>query len=152
MTEMTELHSLLDVVRPVDPNEPDYITSKLPSGMTVELGWDWEERPEHCELILYPHLCVYKKRSKKWPEDPSETTGRDGLLPAIWAIQTLEKAVELWLKEYDKVRVCIEWEDSRRREIYGRVLGKRGYYFTMWDGYKVLEKVYIKEIKWEMEL
>ena len=129
--------------RILDDGSPElYETLDLPSGMKAEFGFSYSFRPYQDEIILYPHLTVYHKRKKRWPADPTELTGRDGLIPAGWALQILDSVVEFYLDRYETVRVCIEWHDSRRRDVYSKVLGRKGYYFTHWDGGKVLEKVY----------
>ena len=120
--------------------EEHYVQEKFPSGMTAEFGFSWDNRPG--ELIIYPYLTVFAKRKKRWPDDPKQTTGRDGLAPAMFALKQLENVVEQHLQEFGTVRVSISWTDRRRRDTYAKVLGRRGYYFTQWDGEKVLERVY----------
>lgn len=129
--------------------EEHYIQEKLPSGMTMEFGYSWEVRPhaDDYELVLFPFMTVYHKRKKSWPDDPAQTTGRDGLLPAMIALKTLEHLVSEHSKQFPSIRVCVEWVDNRRRDVYHKVLSRRGYYFTHWQGRKVLEKVYKQEEK-----
>lgn len=121
-----------------------YIVDKMPSGMQMEFSFVSEFRtlPDGGEeIIIWPAMTVYKKRKKAWPDDPRETTGRDGLYPAMTALERLHKLVVGYTIDYSQVRVCISWHDNRRRDAYAKVLGKRGYYFDHWDGEKVLTKV-----------
>ena len=118
------------------------VRTKMPSGMTVELGYDTFWIDHLGQPVLEPELCVYKKRTKKWPDDPSATTGKDGLRPAVFALETLETIAQGFADVYGSARVLVSWEDARRRDVYDKVLGKRGYYFTTFDGHKYLEKIY----------
>ena len=121
-----------------------YTVDKLPSGMQMEFSFASEFRtlPDGGEeIVIWPAMTVYKKRKKAWPDDPKETTGRDGLYPAMTALGRLHDLLEHYVTEYSQVRVCISWHDNRRRDAYAKVLGKRGYYFDHWDGEKVLTKV-----------
>lgn len=121
-----------------------YTVDKLPSGMQMEFSFAYAMRTladGRDELIIYPSITVYKKRKKAWPDDPKATTGRDGLYPAMTALQRLKKLEKPHMGDYAQLRVCISWHDNRRRDAYAKVLGKRGYYFDHWDGEKVLTKV-----------
>lgn len=110
---------------------------KLPSGMTAEFGCVF-----YTGNTVTISFTVYRKRKKGWPDNPNETTGRDGLLPAMWALDCLRQ-VELALEDCKECSmVTISWENSRLRDIYGKVLGKRGYFFQKFDnGIYLIKKI-----------
>lgn len=117
-----------------------FTKKKLPSGMTAEFGCDLYEGG-----IIDLTFSVYKKRSKPWPDDPSKTTGKDGLLPAIWALDCLGSLEHAIIDVGSPATICLGWEDSRRRDVYEKVLGKRGYYFDYIDREKLLIKKFNDE-------
>lgn len=104
---------------------------KLESGDTAEMDF-WCVTDDAVEVSF----TVYTKRNKKFPDDKRETTGRDGLVPIMFALESLKQIERTsWVK-----RVYIGWEDSRRQEIYTRVLGNRGYDFATLNGRIILTK------------
>lgn len=108
---------------------------KLPSGMTAEFGCDI-----YTDNIVTIHLTVYRKRKNGWPEDSNETTGKDGLLPAIWALECLEQ-LEYAIKDCkESSLISIAWNSNRLRNVYEKVLGRRGYYFQQFHNGKYLIK------------
>lgn len=119
-------------------------TKKFASGMTAECGYSGCLNDDETEVTIYPFLTIYHKRKRRWPADERETTGRDGLEPAIWAASILDGMAmdAMLLSKVERVRFCVEWLDPRRRDVYGKFLGKRGFYFTMSrEGTKCLEKI-----------
>lgn len=125
--------------------DPHYsLSKKFPSGQTAEIGYyvDCEDK-DWSKLILSVTFVIYHKRKKKFLEDPSETTGKDGLAPAIWAYKALEFEQEALLNEWtvSQVRTLVFWSDSRRRKVYEKFLGRYGYYITRDSGSLCLEKL-----------
>lgn len=104
---------------------------KLESGDTAEM--DFWCVTDDAVVISF---AVYTKRNKKFPDDKRQTTGRDGLVPIAFALESLEQVEHTsWIN-----RVYVGWEDPRRQEIYTRVLGKRGYDLTTLERRTVLTK------------
>lgn len=94
-----------------------------------------------------------KRKQLEVYEDKSEkSNGSISIL--LWAKKSIDKFPEYYrncksekfFEKYKKEYICINWSDSRRRDIYSR-LKKYGYYFMKVDN----EKILIKEIKWKKE-
>lgn len=109
---------------------------KFASGMTAEFGF-WFYADKGWGGTAYPYFTIYRKRNKQWPEDKRTATGRDGLEPAMWALKCLEE-VERVPECSDFRRVTVGWSDERRKELYTRILSKRGYQMTVIEGEEVL--------------
>lgn len=123
-------------------NEADEWKSraKLPSGMTGIMTFKPVEENKGT-ITFNVSLKVVRKRNRE-PEF-REVTGRDGLIPAVWAMNVLkyfeEESTSLYSGNYD-VRMEITADDERRWRIYERVLTRKGYNATMVGGCKTLVK------------
>lgn len=96
-----------------------YRTQKFASGMTGEFSWwDFDDRKASVSFI------IYRKRKDRDKLESREMTGRDGLEPAMWALKCLSDVEGR--SGIDSV--FVDWTDNRRKEIYTRVLGRRGYH------------------------
>lgn len=118
-----------NIVFSLDNTRTGYLQTKLklPSGMTAEFGCDLYE-----DNSITVSFTVYRKRKKGWPDDPNETTGRDGLLPAMWALGCLYQLECALLDCKESSTIAINWENNRLRDIYEKVLGNRGYRFQQY--------------------
>lgn len=112
---------------------------KFPSGMTAEFGF-WFYKAKGWGGDVHPYFTIYRKKRDFWPEDRRATTGRDGLAPAMWALECLEEASKV-RERSDFTRVIVYWEDNRRRDIYTRVLAKRGFQRTFHNGKECLMRL-----------
>lgn len=118
-----------------------YVRKKFASGMTAEFSY-YPYTAKDRGVELHPAFAIYQKRNKKWPEDRRTTTGRDGLEPAMWALECLTELEEASRRfnNVDWAHIVVSWLDPRREEIYTRLLAKRGYQKTHHDGETVLLK------------
>lgn len=83
------------------------------------------------------HLEIY---------EDSEVVRVGGIKALLWIKNEILRFGTLYGEEYKgnlKVYMCIEWADSRRRDIYHRSLSKEGFRFGMDEG----EKILIKRLK-----
>ena len=120
---ISEVHAISasEMWRDRKDEQGDWVHSKrkkLPSGMTAEVGY-WLFENGDAEVFF----TIYTKRNKRWPANHKETTGVDGLAPAMWALHALAE-----METHRNVkRIIVFGTDARRSEIYTKILPKRGY-------------------------
>lgn len=126
----------------VETDKGDYweVREKFPSGMTAVLEMQCAggvDRLDDYNVSFY----ITKKRNR-YP-DFLALTGRDGLAPAMWALERLQEFEDninyLFEGNYE-TRILVRADDSRRWKIYERVLTRRGYTVTMVDRKRTLVK------------
>lgn len=128
-----------NIVYEEDQTRTGYLQTKLklPSGMTAEFGCDIYE--DNVVSIIF---TVYRKRKKGWPDNPNESTGKDGLLPAVWALQCLELVEYALIDCGEPAIISVGWMNNRLRDVYSKVLDKRGYYFQQYPhGKELIKKI-----------
>lgn len=113
---------------------------KFPSGMTGTMVIAPVEETDR-SLTFNVELYISRKRNKV-PEY-REVTGKDGLQPAMWALEMLERfekeSNELYEGNYYS-RIEVQAVDERRWKVYERILTRRGYSVTMSERKKTLVK------------
>jgi hypothetical protein len=88
-----------------------------------------------------------RKDLEAWEHQTTKSLG--GIQALIWIKRTMLEFPQHYRDRYTRknemdlpTHLCIEWTDSRRRDIYER-LRSEGFHFTQMDGVKIL----IKNIK-----
>lgn len=112
---------------------------KLSDGSTARMRfyeYNWDEAPRD-NWIADIEIEVYRKRKHSDPRS-KKVTGRVGLEAASFFLTTLT--------EYEAgctpgTHINATGVDARRKQVYQRVLGKRGYVQTMDDGELAMVKI-----------
>lgn len=131
-----------------DKNKYEFVASeKMPSGMTASVtftGYYWD-RQKNAEFWIT--LAVFKKR-KQLKDLALKTTGKDGLLPLLFAKKAIIDFEKYILNKYgkyhEKMSITIGWTDNHRRNVYERGLKNCGFVYHK-DSYG--KKVLLKRIK-----
>lgn len=114
---------------------------KFPSGMTAVFRMEFVDETDD-SMTFNVDYFITRKRNKR--PGHREVTGKDGLEPAIWALEKLEEFEKhvnsLYEPETYSTRIEVGADDDRRWKIYERVLTRRGYNATMVEGNKTLVK------------
>ena len=107
---------------------------KLDNGQVVELTI-WNE--VYMDQVYY-FLCLYiNKRGKGY--ESLKQTGHSGLEGLLWAKEMLKDFIETIRKKKNIThKICVFWDDSRRRDVYARGLKDLGFKMGQLDSQKCL--------------
>ena len=87
---------------------------------------------------IYYYLCLYiNKRGKGYQS--LKQTGHSGLEGLLWAKEMLKDFIETIRKKKNIThKICVFWDDSRRRDVYARGLKDLGFKMGQLDSQKCL--------------
>lgn len=112
---------------------------KFPSGTTGILYFDAMGYLSDGAIRYNVVLDLQRKRKK--PSAFREVTGRDGLEPASWVLESLSGFEHQQVVDPSwPFRIEVMADDDRRWKLYERILTRRGYTVTMVENQRTLVK------------
>lgn len=126
------------------PNDGVFRIKAPIEDQTLEMGLQWEEE-DRDKITFNIYLALYNKRKHMGiNEDKILSTGKNPFMTykvALKCFDLLEKRClkEETLAEKDILLYC-HWVDHRRRDVYYKVLHKRGYDWMRYQNQKVIGK------------
>ena len=112
---------------------------KFPSGMTGVLAFEAMDELQDRTGCFNVNLDLRRKRKKV--SGHREVTGRDGLEPASWVLESLTAFEKQDIVDWSwPFRIEVMADDDRRWKLYERILTKRGYTVTMVENQRTLVK------------
>lgn len=125
-----------------------YINHKLSNNQTLHMELSlYDENQETRQWNIALEIYSKRKHSSK-NENAKLITGKnpvESVFTAIKAFKILEKTVCEAYPDMDHIIFCT-WTDTRRRDVYYKVLHRWGYDWGQINGFKCIMKKYPKEI------
>lgn len=127
-------------------NELYFVKDKLPNNQTIIMSFENYDNSYDTDYWNIALCVVNKRKHIDRVFDNCEITGEDPFATVRIArdmFTALESQIIQDANIYrTKQHVSCTWLDTKRRDVYAHFLKRRGYQYGMFDGKKVLYKVY----------
>jgi len=127
-------------------NELYFVKDKLPNNQTIIMSFENYDNSYDTDYWNIALCVVNKRKHIDHVFDNCEITGGDPVATVRIARDMFSSLENQIIQDIDlygtKQHVSCTWLDAKRRNVYAHFLKRRGYQYGMFDGKKVLYKVY----------